>query len=225
MKVLRRWILALAIAPMAWALAACSNDEPEYRVPTDVCYDFVTFEAKGPKGSEFSLRRSGDSELVTYFSAYSFDGDTVLHKGYRLIVQYKRVDGEPYTSGPITLYGYRLLDDAGNQQLVGYDPERPGEVVKPQTMTRTGQYINMQVQMSCLHAAKAKTMELAVDSATLAGDVPELRLVYRASSPGANFCTGYASFDISSVWDLPTCRGVKVTCLTPDGDQSSIFYK
>ena len=225
MKALRRWILFLVAMPMAWTLASCSNDEPEYRVPTDVCYDFVTFEAKSAKGSEFSLRRSGDSELVTYSSGYSFDGDTVLRKGYRLIIQYKRVDGDPYTSGRISLYGYRLLDNANSQQLVGYDPDRPGEMVKPQTMTRTGQYINMQMQMSCMHAAKAKTMELAVDSATLSSDVPELRLVYYAASPGENFTTGYASFDISSVWDLPTCRGVKVTCRTPNGDESSIFYK
>lgn len=222
MKAMRGLILVIA---GSLALASCSNDEPEYRVPTDVCYDFVTFESKSAKGSEFSLRRSGDSELITYHSAFSFDQDTVLHKGYRFIIQYKRVDGEPYTSGRITLYGYRLLDNADSQQLVGYDSQRPSEVVKPQTMTRTGQYINMQMQMSCLHAAKAKTMQLAVDSATLLRDVPELRLVYHASSPGGNFTTGYASFDISSVWDLPTCRGVKVTCCTPNGDESTIFYK
>lgn len=225
MKALSRCILAITAGLMAWALASCSNDEPQYRVPTDVCYDFVTFEGKSAKGSDFSLRRSGDSELISYHSAYPFEQDTVLRKGYRFIIQYKRVDGEPYTSGRITLYGYRLLDNADSQQLVGYDPERPSEKVKPQTMTRTGQYINMQMQMSCLYAAKAKTMELAVDSATLDSDVPELRLVYRALSPGDNYCTGYASFDISSVWNLPTCRGVKVICLTPDGIDSSAFYK
>ncbi|MDE7376801.1 MAG: hypothetical protein K2N16_08120 [Muribaculaceae bacterium] len=222
---MNRCILAIVAAPLAWSLGACSNDEPEYRVPTDVCYDFVTFESKDAKGSDFSLRRSGDSELINYHSGYSFDQDTVLHPGYRFIIQYKRVDGEPYTSGRITLYGYRLLDNANSQQLVGYDPQNPSEMVKPQTMTRTGQYINMQMQMSCMHAAKAKTMELAVDSSTLNSDVPELKLVYHASSPGENYTTGYASFDVSSVWDLPTCRGVKVTCRTPNGDESSIFYK
>lgn len=219
---LRGWILAMA---GGLTLASCSNDEPEYRVPTDVCYDFVTFEAKGAKGSEFSLRRSGDSELISYRSGYTFDGDTVLTKGYRLIIQYVRKDGEPYTSGPITLYGYRLLDNADTQCLVGYDPDEPTEPVMPQSMTRTGQYINMQLQMSCMYAAKAKRMVLAVDSATLSQDVPELRLVYRAVSPGQNYCTGYASFDISSVWDLPTCRGVKVTYKTPNGEESSSFYK
>lgn len=225
MKARLRLILAILVAPWVWVLSSCSSDEPDYRVPTDVCYDFVTFEGKSAKGSEFSLRRSGDSELVTYSSGYPFSQDTILYKGYRFIIQYKRTDGEPYTSGPITLYGYRLLDNANSQQLVGYDPQRPSEMVKPQTMTRTGQYINMQLQMSCMQAGKAKILELAVDSATLDRDVPELRLVYRASTPGQNYCTGYASFDISSVWNLPTCRGVKVTCKTPNGEESSCFYK
>lgn len=225
MKRTLRLMFAIAALPWMLAIASCSSDEPEYRVPTDTCYDFVTFESKSAKGSEFSLRRSGDSDLITYRSAYPFAQDTILHKGYRFIIQYRRVDGEPYTSGQITLYGYRLLDNANSQQVVAYDTQRTSEMVKLQTITRTGKYINMQLQMSCLQAGKAKMLELAVDGATLDSDMPELRLVYRSAAPGPNYCTGYASFDISSVWDLPACRGVKVIYTTPNGEESTSFYK
>ncbi len=210
------------------ALASCGDDGVDNTLSNTSVYDFVTLEAKGDDGSTFTLRKSGDSELITYTSSFSFANDTTINCGDRLIIKYLRTDGQPYTSGPITLSGYRYLDNypqmVVNDNSDGID-EIVSEPLKVTSMTRTGQYINMQAQLSCQVTDNPALLCMCTDEEKIDDPMPVLRILYLAAQPGENYMTGYCSWDISAIWDRDTCQGVEIQYVTPAGTASQSFLK
>lgn len=225
MKPLQYAILA-AISIMAWS---CKNDdEPASRIPTNACYDFATLESKGENGSVFTLRKDGDSPLITYKSSYAFAKDTILGIGDRLIISYLPIDRQPYSNGEITLYGYRYLDNQCQQALPQLPDTVPGYKIDPMKITainRDGNYINVQSQLSCLKAKLPHTLLMVADPTTEGQDYPALFIVYQAADPGENSFTSYASYDISDVWNQPTTQGVVVMAYSGQGFDTYKFEK
>lgn len=213
---------------LALSAASCSDDEPKSTLPNDGWYDIVTFASASESGSIFTMQKDGDSDLISYTTPY-VPRDTAINVGDRLIIMYLRADDAPaYTSGPIDLYGYRRLDNSP-QRMVS-DPQFTAEnwvsePIEAQTLTRSGQYVDMQARLSCLKAEGVKLWQLQVDPTTVADAYPQLYVVYQAKSPGDNFAKGYASWDISAVLDRPTCSGVVINYMSPTGTVSKRLLK
>lgn len=208
------------------ALSACSDDADTPKIPYSSLYDFVTLDTIVDKGSTFTMIKSNEASEVTYTSSFTFPNDTIIKNGDRLIISYEREGGEPYTTGPITLYGYRRLDNYPQlivldtiEQLTGgkYDP------IKIQSLTRTGKYLNMQAQLSCQTTSTPKYLCLTINEQDADNAMPKLHIMYMASQPGLNYFTGYASWDLSALLRRPTCQAIEVIYDTPTGKASQIF--
>lgn len=209
----------------ALALAACGSDEPAPAYPADVCYDFVTVGAVNSRGAEFTLQKSGDSELITYTAAQALS-DTIFQEGRRMIIQYKRSgDAMPYTSGPITLYGYRPLDNTRQNLVYAVSDEWTSDLIDVVMITRTGPYINMQADLYCSRAVRPSAFVLEIEPDQIEREYPEARVRYVQPEPGENAYTGYASFDVSALWSLDSCKGITVSYRTPSGVKSTRFEK
>ena len=61
------FVLWLAILLVGLISVSCSSDGEKSGdgLPSDMCADFATFENTSGNGSVFTLRKSGDSELIT----------------------------------------------------------------------------------------------------------------------------------------------------------------
>lgn len=210
---------------VALAMWACSDSDRAGVVPADVCYDFVTVSSMDDTGTDFTLRKSEDSELITYTTRQVFP-DTLFEPGERVIIQYKRADNErPYTSGPVDVYGYRPLDNTMQKLVYANDEEWITDLLDVVSLTRTGEYINLQARLYCLKAIKPNMLILEMEADQLELPCPKLRVAYKQHSPGQNYFKGYASFDISALWNRPTCQGVTISAMGPDGEQTSTFMK
>ncbi|MCD8386520.1 MAG: hypothetical protein LUD17_06455 [Bacteroidales bacterium] len=218
----------LMAAAIACAATACSDNDTDTSLPTDVCYDFVTYEGYTSNGSEFTLRKSGDSELVTYYCTSQLPSSANVSVGERLIIMYAPQNGTAYLSGPITLYGYRLLDQTQNNLVltdsVGASIRQSGDISLI-TLTRTGEYVNLQANLACQTTSLPKALYMATDSLKMGNEYPEINLIYIPTADGMNYYGAYASFDVSAVWDQSSCKGIVVNYMTGSGTQSMTFTK
>lgn len=218
--------LAVAAFALGAAAASCSGDNSfTPAVPSDACYDFVTYYGSAVEGSKFTMQTGPDSPLITYTSPYVLRPDSTLGNGDRMIILYKRTDDAmPYTDGPIDLYGYRVLDNKP-QVIVHSDTAWASEPIKIVSMARTGHYINAQLQLSGATAHTPFSLMMQADYICLASKKPVFFITYHPVQPGENYFTGYASFDIAKSWTLPTVEAVEIRYMSPDGMKSEIFYK
>jgi hypothetical protein len=76
-------------------------------------------------------------------------------------------------------------------------------------MWRTGNYLNLRMRVD--YSETARYFGLVVDSLTLNDAEPEVYLLHNLNGAPDNYLReAYASFDISKVWGLPTCKGLRV---------------
>ncbi len=213
------------------AASSCKGeDEPSSNIPQEAVYDFVTLKESSPEGSTFTMRKSGDSPLITYFSDIDFSRIQTIEDGDRLILCYDRAGGEIYTSGNIIVYGYVQLSSTSQEMLTAAAADYDGwkcQPMKVNALWRTGQFINLDTEISVYHARRPETMVIVADNATLDSEYPRLHIYYENAedNDGENPYRVYGSFDISDVWQKPTCRGVTVTYQTTDGPSSVTFEK
>lgn len=218
-------LLLTAATSVLAAAPACSSDEPRPGVPSDACYDFVTYDGSQSAGSTFAMQTGPDSPTITYTSPYVLSRDSMIADGDRMIILYKRADEAlPYTDGPIDLYGYRLLDNKP-QVIVHSDTAWASEPIKVVSMARTGNYINAQLQLSGATARTPFSLMMQADYICLASKKPVVFITYHPSQPGDNYFTAYASFNIAKSWTLPSVEAIEVRYQSPEGMKSQIFYK
>ncbi len=220
-------IISMVAAIITIVIAGCnSSDNPGGGVviPPQSLYDFATLFSTNNSGSVFTLNKANDSQTITYSSTVSLASKKDVKPGDRLIIVYTTTDGlKPYESGPINLIGYILLNNASTEvsDLTGNWSSSP---VKMDMITRTGTYINMQLQLYARNNSQRGDLMLMVDPATIDQPTPELYLVFdNDKNSGDNQYLAYASFNISEIWTRRTCRAVKVTYQTPDGIKSTTF--
>ncbi len=224
-------IYILLFTLMAVLVSSCKgDDEPSATIPQGACYDFVTLEESSEAGSVFTMRKNEDSPLISYYSDIDFSRIQTIKDGDRLILCYDRIDGEIYTSGDINVYGYVQLSTTEQNMLTGDAGEYDGwqcPPMKVNALWRTGCFINLDTEISVFQARKPEILVIVADKATADGDLPELHVFYSnvKDNDGENPYRVYASFDISEVWERPSCRGVKVTYHSHDGLSSVIFDK
>lgn len=227
----RTFIYFLLIQSMAiWASSCKGDDEPSSAIPQEAVYDFVTLVESSADGSVFTMRRNGDSPLISYYSDADFSGIQSIKAGDRLILCYGRIDGEVYTSGKINVYGYGQLSSTDQNLLSGNPSDYNGwkcPPMKVNSLWRTGHYINLDTRISLFQARRPETLVLVADEATCESEYPRLHIYYENAedNDGENLYRVYASFDISEVWDKASCEGVTVSYPTADGSASITFEK
>lgn len=212
-------------------VTACKDDvEPASNLPQSAVYDFVTLEESSADGSVFTMRKSGDSPLISYYSDMDFSRIQTIHDGDRLILCYDRIDGEVYTSGAIDIYGYVQLSSTELKALYGTSADYDGWASPPMkvnSLWRSGCFINLDTEISVFHAIRPESMVIVADKSSLSGEYPVLYIVYEnaENNDGDNPYRVYASFDISEIWDRPSCKGVTISYPTAYGFQSMTFEK
>lgn len=220
--------LIMALAAL-WSIFACScNSDSDTGtgpvIPGNTLYDFATLYSTTKDGSVFTLSKANDSETVTYSSTISLSDNKSVKAGDRLVIAYTMADGlQAYQSGPINLIGYILMNntDMNVGEFNGVFSSSPLEM---EVITRTGVYINMQMQLYARNNLSNGTISLVADPDQLDNPIPELYLVYNSkNNDGDNKYLAYASFDIVDIWTRPTCKGVKVNYQTPNGIKSTTF--
>lgn len=203
---------------------SCNSDDNNNMLPSDMCVDFATFVKTSDKGSVFTLRKSGDSELVTLTAAVKIDSEK-LKPETRVIIHYTPSGGQkPYESGPINLYGITEIQN-GTPESESLETIKswPSEKFKMMSITRSGEYLDVWAELS--FSSKPTRFTLAVDEATINDEYPELYLVFTSDNQIGRIRQYYASFKLSSVWDLSTCKGVKVNYDGVNGSESVTFKK
>lgn len=218
--------LMLAAVIALFATTACNSDTPSGStgiIPPNSLYDFATLASSSSSGSTFTLNKANNSETVTYTSTVQIDTTKGIKVGDRLIIVYTMSDGlKAYESGPINLYGYIMMNNSSQnvEELEGNWVSSP---LIADVITRTGTYLNFQLQLFARNNLTQGNLSLVVDPATIDSAVPNLYLVYDNQNVGDNKYTAYASFDISSIWLKSTCKGINVTYQTDNGVKSMKF--
>lgn len=201
-----------------------SDDNGGGGIPDNLCADFVTFVSTNDNGSVFTFQKSGDSGLITLTAPVKVDVNQVKPDS-RVIIQYIPSGGQqPYESGPIDLYGItRIINGGVDKEPLSTITTWGYNTLNMMTIGRSGKYLDVWAEAA--FGGNPKRFVLAADEATLEDEYPQLYLVFVADDEFARIRPLYASFDLSSVWDLSTSKGVKVNYNTASGTETLTLQK
>lgn len=190
---------------LLFVLVSCAKEEYNDR---KLLSDIVTISEAGTgTPATFTFRRYDDSPLITL---KAINGSIAEEwAGHRILLRYYPENGEPYTSGDITVAAMNAIN---------YDTLRVRDVTKYDwtaspvflnSIWRTGQYLNMRMRVE--YSPSPRLFGLMVDSLTVDSVQPQLYLLHNRLGEPENYLTEiYASFDLSPVWNRPGCRSIKV---------------
>lgn len=203
---------------------SCGSNDAGTDLRDESCYDFATFVSSNDKGSVFTLRKAGDSPLVTLTSDARID-NMKLQAGTRVLIQYVPSGGQaPYVSGPIDLLGIgRIINGAVESHPNDTIMSWPSSPIKLTSMNRSGEYVDIWAQGD--FTTKINRFDLVADEETVDDAVPSLRLVFEGDRGIGYPHQIYASFDINDIWSMSSCRGIDITYLTAAGEQHLTLYK
>ena len=187
-------------------LSACGDDGP-YNEQIAL-YDIVTFEGNSADGASFSFQRRDDSPVINLIAkGVNVNGESV--KQYdRMLIGYYPESGQAYTSGNISLISVTPVNQdslriATMEELTEWD----ADAIFLNSMWRSGKYINMYIRVD--HSTEKRDFSLTMDEATRNDEYPHLYLVHNLlDAPNSFTRRAYATFDISSIWDSESCKGV-----------------
>lgn len=219
------FLIILFAVVLGLSVASCnSEDDGAMKLPDNLCADFATFVSTNDQGSVFTLRKSGDSELITLTAAVKVDTEQIK-PGSRVIIQYVPSGGqEVYQSGPITLYGItRILNEGIEEESLETIESWGHDFLNVHTIARSGQYLDIWAEAVC--GTNPKRFVLVVDEATLSDEYPQLYLIFVTDDDQGRTRQVYASFDLSKVWELESCKGATVTYYTNTGTETMTLQK
>ncbi len=202
--------ILLAAAAIVGMTSCNSNDDPtgsyEY-----ICNDIVTYLGNADGKSTFTFRKEGDSPLVTLTSPQMLQ-QSQFKPDSRILISYSPQSGKQYTSGPITLIAAMNVEGNGDPVKTATAESTSNwrsEEINVASLFRSGEYLN--VQFTGAVGADVPVTNLYVDEATLESECPELHIVFGPfNSVTQTTYVFYGSWNISSVWNLPTCKSIKV---------------
>ena len=215
-------ILLLTI--FAFALSSC-NDDNHKSLPDGTMFDIVTLVENNDKGSVFEFRKDGDSPLITLTSERKLD-EKEVKVGQRIMIAYVPLSGVSYVSGSIDLIAYRSVFNGNIVIGKASDWNNFGTYEQRVTfINRSGNYINVSAEIYVQN--EPKVYNLVLDEKTLDKEYPQAYIIYRPDSDlNGTMKTGYASWDISSVWALGTCKGLKISWVDENSNiQTRTFDK
>lgn len=225
MKFATRLTTILTVILAATMMSGCNDDNGGgSTIPDNLSTDFATFVSSGDQGSVFTLQKDGDSPLVTLTAAVKIDTEQIK-PGSRVLIQYVPSGGqEVYESGAIQLYGILQITNGDIEAVAKSEIDSwRSDRMKLNSMTRTGDYINVWMEVTVSNAPQR--FVIAADEATINDEYPQLYLVMTSDNEMGRSYNLYGSFDISDIWDLETCQGVRIHYSDRNGDDSKTFQK
>lgn len=189
---------------MTVAICSCSDDDYNDRA---LLSEIVTATRNTPDGIEFQYRRYGDSPLITLTA----DGFSVKDEfiGKRMLLRY-------YNKSEIETSPRKI--EIAALSAINNDTARIADIdtiawnatpIYLNSIWRSGQYIN--VHLKVMYSATARLFNLTADSATIDSDIPQLYMCHNTFSAPDNYMfETYSSYDISNIWNRPTCKGIDI---------------
>ena len=201
----------LYILPIIAMLAASCNDDEYYRYG-DFRYDMVTYmghdETLG--GDAYINYPTGDNSAVTLIDPQSAASTSSagLETGSRLLLNYIIDSRNSDGSLNVTARSYtKAITDS-----LRYIPNLSSmamDSISLNSIWRTGRYINLYCRVKYTYAARQ--IALVADYSTLHNDTVHCYLMHNMLGVQAYFWRRcYMSFDISSVWNLQSCKTVRI---------------
>ncbi|MGM9859463.1 MAG: hypothetical protein ACI31C_01785 [Muribaculaceae bacterium] len=199
-------------------LTACNDDDE----PQTSFLIFATYSEATSAGSVFTAQRNLDSPLVTYTTSVVLDGEH-YKVGNRYIINFTNATNSCYESGPITLL---YIVDVCNGSITEASSEEIADVsVDPLEflmIQREGHYIN--VQAVAYVNIQPTLFNMYVDRATINNEVPDVYFGFKSDVISSQKQL-FGSFDIASVWDLPTCKGICIHYKANNENKTLTFSK
>lgn len=205
---MNRLLLILSILCSLIVTTSCGDDETFNDHAT--LYDIVTFVDNTESGAQFTLQQSDDSPLITLLARGTTLNKEDIEPGKRVFIGYIPADGEPYTSGDITLTGISAINN-DRLRIAPLDsvPSWDSDPIYLNSIWRTGKYINIYCRVS--YSDEKRAFILMVDKATYDDAIPQLYLVHNLLGEPQSFTRrAYLSVDISVLWNKETCQGVTI---------------
>ena len=202
---LPRYLLPLVAVVLAWS---CGNDndlviEPVYR------YDIVTYRGNEGATATFELvPRDDNAAPVTLLGTVDAGKRNV---GERVLLRYawdNPADASP--TRRVTVYNCQsIISDSLRYNRLPLD-RYDTHPVRLRSLWRTGNFVNLHCQVEM--TGESRRFFLLMDSATWHSDTVQCHLVHDLLGAGQTLfwreC--YASFFVGNVWQLPTCRVLRV---------------
>lgn len=194
------------VAVIAAAVTSCNSDDGNNDF--SMFMSFVTLENSTDTGTKFTTNIGENSELVTFTSSVVLKEEQ-YPKGKRYIIGYSNEKNERYASGPINLY---TIITVANGDVARSTPEAIALLQKdPISVTllqREGNYINIEANAPV--TISPKLFGLYVDENTMNNEYPDVYVGFQTDNTGGVDRQFYGSFSIKSLWESPTCKGIKV---------------
>ncbi len=200
----------LLITMFSLSLASCmDSDNDDYDPNKNTLYDIVTLTLSNDKGQQFQYQVNEDSEVIILTSSEVRVDTTICPVGNRLLLAYEPTSGVAQQSGTIIVQGYSTIfnDDIRADYIKDY-PDWDDDGIYLYSLWRTGTYLNLH---GLAPFSNSQTLALMTDSATIDNEYPEVYVIYRTEQERDSYDRAlYASFDIASLWNKKTCKGLNV---------------
>lgn len=212
----------MMLLTLGLGLTSCSETDNPINVD-DIVYDVVTIASTSSDGTTFTFRKLGDSPLITLTTNQAITGQNA-QVGQRVLIGYVPDSGNRYESGSITLVAIAVA--YGSEIKTGTSEPTSGWKSDPYTMVqlwRSGEFIN--VQLMAAFSSEPSAFDLYLDTTTADSEYPEFHVVFLRDFTSDVNRDVFGSYDISPVWNLGSCKGVKVFYNSNSGVQSSLITK
>ncbi len=205
-KLLSRILLPTVIALVAPAMTSCGDDE--YYEYGNSSFDMVTYAGNGTAGDSYINYPVNDIAPVTLIDAATNASSAGLKSGTRLLLNYAVNSRNSDGSLNITAKSYTKAITDTLRYVPGTTPI-PMDSVSLNSIWRTGRYINIYCRVK--YTETARVMALVADYRTIRNDTVHCYLMHNMMDATAYFWRRcYASYDISSVWNLQSCKTVRI---------------
>lgn len=222
-------IKAIAIAiisALMLGITSCNTDSDGYNTEMSTVMVFATLKSVNTNSCSFTFQEKDDSPEVTVTCAAQLNSNYTVGKRY--IVIYLTDNEDPFTSGPVTLQSIvdiynGDIQSASATQIAGLN----NLTVKTATPSRSGEYINVVSESTRGGFTTSEvTYNIYVDETTIDNEIPDAYVVL--GSTGTSYTTTtnyYGSFNISSVWNRTTCRGLKVHYTNSSYESAEVTFE
>lgn len=214
----------LMMVPVLMAAMLCScNDDNDTPIPSGAFTVFATLERLDNTGATFTTQELDDSELVTYVTTQELDSK-IYTVGKRYVIVFSNQSGKRFQSGEITLYmAYSVFNGKAESHSAADCEAAFKDPVNLSMIYRTGKWLN--VEATAPVGVQPKVFTVYVDQATINNDVPEVYVAFKTDNINGPERTFFGSFDLSPVWNLSTCRGLRVHYFTKGVETVEVITK
>lgn len=191
----------LAIALTAISIGSCSDEEYNHRA---LLSEIVTATKNTPQGVEFEFIRYDDSPAITLSAKGTNVRDELI--GKRVLLRYYE---EPVNSGSIEIAALSPIN-CDTARVAAIDTIAWNATpVYLNSIWRSGTYINLHLRV--IYTETPRQFNLTVDSGTIDDAVPQLYMCHDTFGAPDNYMfETYGSYDISKIWNRPTCTGIDI---------------